>query len=151
MEIKTAAKTAANSIISAADVDKQFDNYLKAHLTGQKIRAAALNSKWPTGASPQKAIDGDIETKYINEAVTNTGIIITLTTPSKVVKIEFGTANNEVNRDPATFILYGTNDDIVSTDNSNGTDENWSNITNAPLQLALPNQRNARKIGRAHV
>ena len=145
-EIKTAAKTAADSIISAADVDKQFDNYLKAHLTGQKIRAAALNSKWPTGASPQKAIDGDIETKYINEAVTNTGIIITLTTPSKVVKIEFGTANNEVNRDPATFILYGTNDAIVSTDNSNGTDENWSKITNAPLQLALPDQRNARTI-----
>lgn len=143
-EIKTAAKSAADSIISAADVDKQFDNYLKAHLTGQKIRAAALNSKWPPGASPQNAIDGDIETKYINEAVTNTGIIITLTTPSKVVKIEFGTANNEVNRDPATFILYGTNEAIVSTDNSNGTDENWSKITNVPLQLALPNQRNAK-------
>jgi len=43
VEIKTAAKSAADSIISAADVDKQFDDYIKSHLTGQKIEEKVAN------------------------------------------------------------------------------------------------------------
>ena len=42
-EIKTAARTSANTIISNANVDKRFDDYLKSHLTGQKIEEKIAN------------------------------------------------------------------------------------------------------------
>ena len=47
---------------------------------------------------------------------------------STVASISLATANDAVERDPASFILYGTNEAIASADNSMGLDEEWTEI-----------------------
>jgi hypothetical protein len=51
------------------------------------------------------------------------------------------TANDAVDRDPASYELYGTNDAIQSVDNSDGNGgEVWTLISSGPL--SLPAARN---------
>ena len=45
------------------------------------------------------------------------------------------TANDSAERDPTTIEIYGTDDAIVSTDNSAGQDENWTLIVDAEINL----------------
>jgi hypothetical protein len=99
----------------------------------------------------QKAIDGVYanstpgntnNTKYLNFGRENSGFIVT---PSKGATIarsfQIVTGNDSVNRDPASYQIYGTNDPIVDLDNSNGDGENWTLISSGPL--SLPDLRTA--------
>ena len=90
--------------------------------------------------SPNRILDGDPTTKYLNQGDENSGFIITPGTGSSVVKsMSLVTANDFETRDPASYSLYGTNDAIVSTDNSFGDGENWTLISSG--DLALPADR----------
>ena len=97
-------------------------------------------SNYPAGESPANAIDGNGGTKYLNFARTNTGIIVTPQAASTVASISLATANDAVERDPASFILYGTNEAIASADNSMGLDEEWTEIASG--DISLPDDRN---------
>lgn len=93
---------------------------------------------------PVVAIDADMTTglqsKYLNFGENNSGVIVTPAAGAKVVtSLKITTANDAVARDPATFEIYGTNADIVSTDNSRGTGEAWTLIASGAL--ALPEAR----------
>jgi hypothetical protein len=68
--------------------------------------AAGVNN-WPGGESPDHAIDG-VGQKYLNFAEENTGFIVTPGI-SIVDQITLWTANDAVERDPASFELWGTN------------------------------------------
>lgn len=98
------------------------------------------DSRYPTAENPSKLIDGTTG-KYLNFGETNSGFIITPGKGMTIVKsFEITTANDAVERDPASWILYGTNDVIGSVDNSNGLGEGWTQIDSGTL--ALPSDRN---------
>ena len=99
----------------------------------------------PADEGPYMAIDGDkANTKYLNlgtEVYANLGMIYI---PADQVKrsltsMTITTANDFPERDPASYILYGTDDEITSADNSGGTDENWTKV--AEGEFALPEAR----------
>ena len=90
------------------------------------------------GETPAQALDGDPETKYLNFGGANSGIIVTPESGTSVVQsLVVTTANDAPERDPATFILYGTNDPIVSTDNSRGDGELWTEIARAEFEIPI--------------
>jgi hypothetical protein len=103
-------------------------------------RSGTSASNYPGGEAPIKAIDGDGSTKYLNTAKAYSGIIVTPAAASVVKSIALSTANDAVGRDPSSVAIYGTNDAIVSADNSLGEDENWTLIDSASVEL--PDARN---------
>jgi len=102
---------------------------------------ASPNSRYPANENPAFAIDGDPMTKYLNFGEIDSGFIVTPSFgPSIVQSIQITTANDSPERDPVVWILYGTNDAISSTDNSDGTGENWTPIDSGFANL--PDDRN---------
>ncbi len=87
--------------------------------------------------SPVLAVDGDPMTKYLNFGKTNSGFIVTPSIGSSIVEgFEITTANDFSGRDPASFELYGTNDAVLSTDNSRADGgEAWTLISAGDLTL----------------
>ena len=74
---------------------------------------------------PDKLIDGNTATKYLNYAGTNSGFIVTPSSPAQVQSFVVASANDGLDRHPTAWSLFGTNDPILSTNNSLGTAENW--------------------------
>jgi len=65
---------------------------------------------WPEAEAPGLAIDDAAGTKYLNFGKTDTGYIFTPTSGSAVATgVRFTTANDAVERDPASYTLYGSN------------------------------------------
>jgi hypothetical protein len=103
-------------------------------------------SSFPGNEPPSAAIDQNLTTKYLNFGETNSGLIITNSDgPIDVNYMRITTANDAVERDPASYQLWGTNDPIssVQNSNSNGT-ETWTLISSGTLDLnqvpgVLPN------------
>lgn len=68
------------------------------------------SNNWPSGELPEYAADGSVQTKYMNFGKTNTGYIFTPSAGSTIVSgINFTTANDGSDRDPASYILWGSN------------------------------------------
>lgn len=104
---------------------------------------AVPDSRTPShgGEDPIYVIDGDPTTKYLNFGEVNSGFIVTPSIgPSIVESIQITTANDSPERDPVVWILYGTNDPIVSANNSDGTGESWTPIDSGFANL--PDDRN---------
>lgn len=98
------------------------------------VNTSALNE------GPLRVIDGREDTKYLNNAAAYSGFIVTPASGAAVVKsLVLTTANDAPGRDPARWELYGTNEEILSTNNSNGEAEAWTFV--AAGDLALPDDR----------
>lgn len=94
----------------------------------------------PVSEGPGNAIDGTIS-KYLNFGKENSGFIVSRADGLATIMESFAitTANDYPGRDPAAWVLYGTNDPVTSTDNSLGNGENWTMIDSG--SLALPDSR----------
>ena len=94
------------------------------------------NSSYPDpGEAPGYAID-NTTSKYLNFGGANSGFIVTPTVgPTVATSFRIMTANDISGRTPTGWELYGTNDTIVSTDNSTGEDENWTLIGSDDIDL----------------
>lgn len=93
------------------------------------LQLPVLGARSPSGESPEKLLDGDSNTKFLNFGKENAGFIITPASGASVVgSFQLSTANDEASRDPASWALYGTNDAITSADFSQGNAENWTLI-----------------------
>lgn len=69
-------------------------------------------------------------TKNFNDGGANSGFIITPAVGTTIVDgFEITTGGDATHRDPATWELYGTNETIVSADNSQGDGESWTLIS----------------------
>ncbi|HEX6961515.1 MAG TPA: PEP-CTERM sorting domain-containing protein [Lacipirellula sp.] len=93
---------------------------------------------------PVLGIDATVRTglvtKYLSFGEENSGLIVTPQAgPTTVTSLQITTANDFVERDPASYEIYGTNDPITSTEESEGTEENWTLISSGAL--ALPEAR----------
>ncbi|WP_145382605.1 PEP-CTERM sorting domain-containing protein [Botrimarina mediterranea] len=99
----------------------------------------ATDSFYFPGEGADSAIDGISNTKYLNLGQPPNGIglaVEPLFGNTIAQSIQFTTADDAVNRDPAGWILYGSNDFLSSADNS-GLDggENWTQIANGALEF----------------
>ncbi len=102
------------------------------------------DSFFPVGERPSEAIDGlkTSGSKHLNFGREGSGIIVTPASGSSVIDgMMITTANDTVERDPSSYEIYGTNDMILSLNNSEGTAESWTQITSGTM--ALPVGRNA--------
>jgi len=98
------------------------------------------DSRYPGGESPANAIDGTLN-KYLNFGEQNSGFIVTPGIgPTTVDSFQITTANDSAERDPVEWLFYGTNDAIVSGDNTEGNAEIWTLICGGTM--FLPSERN---------
>jgi hypothetical protein len=101
---------------------------------------AGPDSSYPGAENPANLIDGLADTKYLNFGEENSGFVVTPSAGLTMVQgFQITTANDAQERDPATWILYGTNDPIASGDNSDGLAENWTLIDSG--EIVLPEGR----------
>ena len=106
-------------------------------------------SSYPANEAPAKCIDGDPNTKYLNFGEENSGIIVTPAIGASMLdSFQITTANDSPERDPVVWMVYGTNDAIVTLDNGDGTTENWTLICGGTL--ALPAERLDGRTGVHH-
>jgi len=97
------------------------------------------DSEHPGHESSTNVVDTTLD-KYLNFGKENSGFIVTPAFGSSIVdSFEITTANDSEERDPTSWVLYGTNDAILSTDDSTGDAENWIMIDSG--SVALPSER----------
>ena len=102
---------------------------------------AASQSNYPVNEYPGLAIDGDPSTKYLNFGKLETGFIVTPAIGSTTVRsLQFSTANDAADRDPASYVLEGslqsfTQDQLTAADNGNGGLGTWTQISTGTLAL----------------
>lgn len=100
----------------------------------------SLVNQWPGGENPTFAIDG-FGQKYLNFGEQNTGFAVTPSVGSSVAtSIKLWTANDAVQRDPASYQVWGSN----ATLDAGATSFPISAFTAISVgDLALPESRNA--------
>lgn len=79
----------------------------------------------PYNETAGMAFDGNAGTKYLNFDKQNAGVTIKLSQGRVVQKFTLTTANDAVERDPASYKLYGSNDGVT-----------WTLIKEGPLSLS---------------
>jgi len=90
----------------------------------------------PLAQEAPTAIDGNVNTKYLNFGINNTGFIVTPSRGAEAVNaFQITTANDAEGRDPTKYEIYGTNDAIASAAHSAGTGESWTLISAGDLSL----------------
>lgn len=98
-------------------------------------------SQYPAAESPAQAIDRDVNTKYLNFGIQNSGFIVTPSIGATTVEsFQVSTANDFEDRDPASWQLFGTNEAIASQDNGQGDGENWTLIDSGTVELPVDRQ-----------
>jgi hypothetical protein len=83
----------------------------------------------PTAERAPNAVDGDVNTKYLNFDKANAGFTIKLSQGKVLAQIKFTTANDFEPRDPASYSLYGSNDGTT-----------WTKIVDSQA-ISLPSAR----------
>ena len=97
-------------------------------------------SSSPGNEEAANAIDGNVNTKYLNFGRENSGFIVTPASGAAAVQsFRITTANDEPPRDPAAYAIYGTNDAITSTGHSAGNAETWTLVASG--ERSLPDAR----------
>ena len=83
---------------------------------GDPVIGQPNNGDWPSGENPTLCIDNDTATKFLHGGDgKNCGIVVSpqkgtgLAQTSIVNEITLTTANDSPDRDPWTYVLYGTN------------------------------------------
>ena len=97
----------------------------------------ALNSSYPGNEGPGNVLDGNSNTKYLNFGRLRAGFIVTPTGGASTLgSLNLTTANDSSERDPTTIEVYGTNEPILSLDNSAGQAESWTPLASENLALS---------------
>ena len=138
------AKDLGDAIMRPGDVVRPIDPAGGAWFTTNTTTSSRYPGQDASYGSegPNNTLDGDVNTKYLNYDVHNSGFIVTPKAGKTTVKsIKFWTANDAEKRDPTSWILYGTDEAIQSTDNSTGLAENWTLIDSG--NVSLPAERKA--------
>jgi hypothetical protein len=121
-----------------SSLDATGSNILAAGNPTIAIQLPRSGAQSPMGEGPEKMLDGLSNTKYLNFGKENSGFIVSPASGSSVVgSFRITTANDSPSRDPSSWILYGTNDVIVSPNFSQGNLENWVEIDAGAIELPL--------------
>jgi len=101
---------------------------------------------YPANESPSKAIDGSSASKYLSQSKYSAGIIVTPATAAAARSMVLTTANDSAERDPSSYIIFGSNQPITSADKSNGFSDHWTFIAQGALSLPGPRLTTATAI-----
>ena len=93
-------------------------------------------NNWPGGEPPSAVIDGAGQ-KYLNFGVSNTGVVVTPSAGSTATSMTLWAANDAVERDPASYLLFGTNSAVAGPSFSSSA---FTLISGGAL--SLPDSRN---------
>ncbi len=98
-------------------------------------------NNWPSGQEPTEAVDGIIGpgSKYLNFNITNTALIFSGSTQRVADRMELWVAEDAVERDPASYTLYGTNSAIPTLNPGNSISLVLTQLSTGTL--ALPDTR----------
>ncbi|WP_442484434.1 CotH kinase family protein [Aeoliella sp. SH292] len=125
-----------NAIQYTGPITTTGTTLINARAFGSAGSSVVSNSSFPNNEEPFRAVDQNPNTKYLNFAGANSGIIITPNFGSSTVRsFQLTTANDAEGRDPSSWVLYGTNDAITSANNSTGLAENWVEIDSGTVSL----------------
>ena len=95
------------------------------------------NSSYPASEGPENVLDGNSATKYLNFGRLRSGFIVTPSGGAATLgSMNLTTANDFPERDPTIIEVYGTNDPILSVDNSLGQAESWTLLASENLALS---------------
>ncbi|MDB2429476.1 hypothetical protein OAK94_00675 [bacterium] len=95
------------------------------------------NSSYPAAEGPGNVLDGNSNTKYLNFGRLGAGFIVTPAGGAATLgSVNLTTANDSPDRDPTTIEVYGTNEPILSVDNSVGQAESWTPLASENLALS---------------
>lgn len=95
------------------------------------------NSSYPASEGPENVLDGNSNTKYLNFGRLRSGFIVTPTGGAATLgSLNLTTANDSFERDPTSIEIYGTNEPILSVDNSLGQAESWTLLASENLALS---------------
>jgi len=84
----------------------------------------ASSRNYLVGEGPGLIVDGSAFTNYLNFGPENSGFIVTPVFGSSLLwNFVITTANDSVERNPTSVVIYRTNTAIVLTDNSGGAGE----------------------------
>ena len=103
---KVGDTTAANALTPIGSDAYWFGPDVNILAATNTIVASSTNS--PAGERAPNAIDGNPATKYLNFDKLNTGFTVTPASASTVRGIALTSANDAVERDPATFEVWGS-------------------------------------------
>ena len=92
---------------------------------------------FPGAEGPENVADGSTSTKYLNFGATGSGFIVTPAFSAALQSFQLYTANDFEERDPFSYMLFGTNDAITSMNNTQGTSENWTMLGSGDLTMPL--------------
>jgi hypothetical protein len=96
-------------------------------------------NQWPEGEPPGAAIDGEGQ-KYLNFGKVNTGVVVTPGAGSTIAtRITLWAANDSEPRDPASYVLLGTNSPVPGDGSFDSS--LFTLISGGPI--SLPASRNA--------
>ena len=77
-------------------------------------------TNWPAAESPDKVVDANTGTKFLIYRNSHTGVILKPTNSSLVFnRLSLSTANDAPERDPASFILYGSSSNLTGNASTN--------------------------------
>ena len=101
-------------------------------------------NNWPGGENPTFAIDG-FGQKYLNFGQENTGFVVTPSVGSTIAtSLQLWAANDAIERDPASYQVWGTNADAPAGFGAPGDTLPLSAFTPISVgDLMLPDTRNA--------
>ena len=130
-------------LAQAATITVVGDPIRGGQLIGTTFTVATEGGPGGTNSSPgadenaTRSIDGSSGTKYLNFAETNTGYIVLSTAGASIVTgINFVTANDAPERDPASYTLYGSNSVTDLTPNTFSlTSDSFTLISSGALSL----------------
>ena len=109
----------------------------------------AIGTHWPDFESPDHAIDGNVDTKFLITRSTNAGLLASPQAgAARVNTLTFWTANDSPERDPATYQVFGFTNRITQTSGTlplnatllaNGTLTLPANRKSGPVQVSFNN------------
>ena len=77
-------------------------------------------TNWPAAESPDKVVDANTGTKFLIHRNSHAGVILKPTNSSLVFnRLSLSTANDASERDPASFILYGSSSNLTGNASTN--------------------------------
>lgn len=120
------------SALQAAVITAPTDPIFGVNATpGDDISNLPISSanNYPTGEAPPYAIDGNVNTKYLNFGKTNVGFLVVPSMgPSMLTSVRMATANDAPERDPMTITIEGTNEPFNTPPYLGVFNANWTLI-----------------------
>ncbi|MEY4244334.1 MAG: hypothetical protein RLZZ245_1919, partial [Verrucomicrobiota bacterium] len=89
-------------------------------INGTDFTLGAVTTNWPSGESPDKAVDNNTGTKFLAFRNNNAGLILSPTNATLAFnRLSLYTANDASERDPASYVIYGSSTVLTGTSGTN--------------------------------